>query len=169
MSEPWNVEAVKHAAVLRNRNVHSLLSMRIPHKVLFGSLPELKVMRTFGYETYVHVENVNWRSKFSNCSELAAYLGHRNGMHHVYLPKEKYVIIIKHICFDETIFPLASASYTGMDMNTNEINSIDDALRSTTVKRTSAQATVMPTEDQPYYDDAEDASHDVHNNKRVNQ
>ncbi|XP_074293232.1 uncharacterized protein LOC141620199 [Silene latifolia] len=103
-------ECVQTAVFLINRTPTALLNGKSPYSILFGSDPNLDVLRTFGCLCYVHYRP-RVKDKFGPRSRRCVFLGYHAGKKgwKVMDLEQKTVTVSRDVRFMEDVFPFASS------------------------------------------------------------
>lgn len=74
-------------------------------EALLGTTPDDTKLRVFGCRAYVQIHNPGRRNKFQVRADRALHMGLENGLHRLYIPDERKVVMTDHVSFDEHEFP----------------------------------------------------------------
>lgn len=104
----WS-ECVQAAVYLINRTPTTLLNGKSPYEILFGSRPDLSLLRTFGCLCYAH-NQPRVKDKFGPRSRRCIFLGYHNGKKgwKVFDLESKEVFKSRDVRFIEDSFPFAT-------------------------------------------------------------
>lgn len=98
-------ETVEKAPYLFNKKTRTALQKRLPYEMLFGILPNISIVRKFGWAAYLLVSNARRNSRLSDHIEIGIYLGNTNEIFTVHSWQSNRVTETKHFSFDEGWYP----------------------------------------------------------------
>jgi hypothetical protein len=103
--------SMTYAVHLYNWSPMQQLKWKTPHKLFYGTKPELSLIRVFGCGAHVFLPDEIQKNKLSAHSELTIFLGYDASnyqfMRHL---NGNVVFVSPHAIFDETYFPRCTSS-----------------------------------------------------------
>ncbi|KAJ8508349.1 hypothetical protein ONZ45_g9375 [Pleurotus djamor] len=93
-------EAMRHKLWLKNRTLTKAVNGMTPFEAMFGSKPDLSLLRDFGETTWVHTHA---NDKLGSRVEKGYWVGVDNDHgHRIYYPHRQQVLVERNVYFDNT-------------------------------------------------------------------
>ncbi|KAB2594907.1 hypothetical protein D8674_030357 [Pyrus ussuriensis x Pyrus communis] len=107
--------ACAHSVRLINNMPCKSLCFSSPHLSLYKKVPDIQFLKIFGYAVFPCLRPYN-SNKLQPRSVMCAFLGYYQGYKGVicYNLQTKKLVISRHVCFDESLFPARMVSHTSL-------------------------------------------------------